>query len=68
MILTPKITPYSSTVGGGLKLVDQDGRVKFMVMICGIADGITKKETAIISEALARGIKDGVELPERAPV
>jgi hypothetical protein len=50
MRLTAKITPYSSTVGGGLQLCGPDGRTRFMVMFCGITDGITKEETAALSE------------------
>lgn len=66
MKLTPQLTPYSSTVGGGLQLLDEKGRVRFMVMICGVSDGITKEENSVIAAALAKGATDGIELAERA--
>jgi len=53
MRLTAKITSYSGTVGGGLQLCGPDGLTKFMVMFCGITDGITKEETAALSEQFA---------------
>lgn len=56
MRLTAKITPYSGTVGGGLQLCGPDGRTRFMVMFCGIADGITKEETETLSSQFAQWI------------
>jgi len=59
-------TPYSSTVGGGLTLVDEKGRARFMVAIFGTTEGITKEETAAIGAALASGIPaNGIEVQER---
>lgn len=65
MKLKAKQTPYSGTVGGGLTLLDETGRVRFMVAIFG-SEGITKDETAAIAKALASGIPaDGIDMPER---
>lgn len=65
--LTAKQTPWSGVVGGGLQLVDQTGRTRFMVMICGVSDGITKEENAAISAALASAVNEQpIELAERA--
>ena len=59
--------PYSGTVGGGLCLIDENGRARFMVAIFGTTEGITKEETAAIASALVSGIpEDGIEVPERA--
>lgn len=67
MKLKAKQTPYSSVVGGGLTLIDEHGRPRFMVMICGTTNGITKEETATIANALSSGIPtDGIELAERS--
>lgn len=58
-------TPYSSTVGG-LTLIDEAGRARFMVAIFGTTEGITKEETAAIGAALRSGIPaDGIDVPER---
>lgn len=57
--------PYSGTVGGGLRLIDEEGHVRFMVSIIGATEGITKEETAAISSALIMGIPEGIEVPER---
>lgn len=66
MKLTAKQIPYSSTVGGGLCLVDEKGRARFMVSVYGTTDGITKEETAAIARALAKGIPaGGIDVPER---
>lgn len=66
MKLKAQKTPYSSTVGGGLTLIDEAGCARFMVAIFGTTDGITKEETGAIAEALRSGIPaDGIEVPER---
>jgi hypothetical protein len=66
MKLKAKLVPYSSTVGGGLSLIDESGRVRFMVAIFGASHGITKEETTIISKALIAGLPpEGIEVPER---
>jgi hypothetical protein len=59
------IIPYSGTVGGGLMLIDQDGRARFQVAIIGTTKGITKEETAAISKALIDGIPEPFEVPDR---
>jgi hypothetical protein len=67
MKLKAEQTPYSSTVGGGLTLIDEAGRVRFMVAIFGTTQGITKEETAVIGAALRNGMPaDGIDVPERA--
>lgn len=66
MKLKAEQTPYSSTVGGGLTLIDEAGRARFMVAIFGTTQGITKEETAAIGAALRSGIPAvGIEIPER---
>ena len=66
MKIKAEVTPFSSTVGGGLTLVDEAGRVRFMVAVFGATQGITKEESQIISSALAAGIAaEGIEVPER---
>jgi hypothetical protein len=56
--------PYSGTVGGGLRLVDEDGRLRFMVPIIGASKGITKEQTAAITSALIKGIPEPIEVPD----
>lgn len=66
MKLKAQKTPYSGTVGGGLCLIDENGRARFMVAIFGTTQGITKEETAAIAAALESGIPaDGIDVPER---
>jgi hypothetical protein len=67
MKLHATMIPYSGTVGGGLSLIDEDGRARFMVAIVGITKGISKEQTAAISSALINGIPDGIEAPEAPP-
>lgn len=55
MKLTAKLTPYSSIVGGGLKLVDSEGRPQFMVMVCGVSNGISKEQNEELSKRLCDG-------------
>jgi hypothetical protein len=64
MKLTPKLTPYSSIVGGGLHLVDEAGRTRFMLMLCGASDGISKEENALIASHIAERF-GSVEVPDR---
>jgi hypothetical protein len=71
MKLHATMTPYSGTVGGGLNLIDENGKLRFIVTIFGIKLGtksvsLTKEETAAIAGALIRGIPDGIEVAERA--
>lgn len=66
MKLTVRKSPYSSTVGGGLSLVDEAGRQRFMVMFIGTTEGITKEEDAALSEQIAvLTEKHGVDVPAR---
>lgn len=66
MKLLAQTVPYSSVVGGGLMLCDESGRARFMVMLRGTTEGITKEETAALSEQFAAFIAErGLEVPER---
>lgn len=68
MRLRAKTVPYSSIVGGGLMLTDTiTGEARFIVTVRGVSGGITRRETEIISKALAIGFQgdDGVEVPDR---
>lgn len=58
MKLKAEKTPYSSVVGGGLTLVDYKGRVRFNVMICGAAEGISKEQDEEISRQLMDGFNN----------
>lgn len=62
------IIPYSGTVGGGLNLIDEDGKTRFMIAILGMTPdrkGITKEQTAAISKVLICGIPESFEVPEK---
>jgi hypothetical protein len=48
--LTASAVPYSSIVGGGLTLAKMDGRAGFIVNFIGTTEGVTKEETAALSE------------------
>ena len=50
MRLSARPLPYSSTVGGGVQLLDAHGRPRFMVAFIGMQDGITKEESVTLSE------------------
>lgn len=64
--LTAKPVPYSSIVGGGLTLSMKDGRAGFIVNFIGTSDGITKEETAALSERFAWFVNEfGVSVPLR---
>lgn len=66
MILKAQITPYSSIVGGGLTLVDENERARFMVMLIGTDSGITKQESDEIASQLARLINErGISVAAR---
>lgn len=65
MRLTIQKTPYSSIVGGGLTLCDEAGRARFLVMFCGTTAGITKEETAALTEQFADALPNGIDVPDR---
>ncbi len=65
MKLVLSATPYSSVVGGGLSLREHGGRVRFMVMLCGTTEGITKAEDAAIVKAIMDALPNGIEVPDR---
>lgn len=65
MRLRTKIVPYSSIVGGGLQLLDEKGRAVFIVNFIGTAWGISKDQTASLSEQLSALIEaHGLFLPD----
>lgn len=65
MKLNAQITPYSSTVGGGLTLLDEEGRASFMVLFCGTTRGISKEQTAALAKQFSGFIEEhGLEVPE----
>lgn len=64
--LAAKPVPYSSIVGGGLTLVKKDGSAGFIVNFIGTSEGITKEETAALSERFAWFVNEfGVSVPQR---
>lgn len=66
MRLSAQTVPYSSVVGGGLMLCDPTGRARFVVNFMGTTEGITKEETAAMSEQFAAWINShGLTCPER---
>lgn len=67
MKLKAQAVPYSSVVGGGLTLVDENGRARFIIVAMGTTEGINKEENAAIFAVLRDAInKSGVEVPDRA--
>lgn len=65
--LTAEPVPYSSIVGGWLVLKREDGRAGFVVNFIGTSEGITKEETAELSEQFARFVNDyGVSVQPRS--
>jgi hypothetical protein len=66
MKLHATMIPYSGTVGGGLRLIDEEGVARFFVHIdiLGIGKSISKEQTAAIASALINGIHDPIEVPE----
>lgn len=65
MKLTAKPISYSSIVGGGLMLLDAEGRAAFMVMLRGTTRGISKEQNDAIAEQLVRLINaDGLGVPD----
>lgn len=64
MKLKAKKSPYSSIVGGGLQLVDDNGRTRFMVLFTGTTDGISKEQDAALAEQLVAWINQhGLDIP-----
>jgi hypothetical protein len=51
--LSVDFVPHSSIVGGGLILKKMNGQAGFIVNFIGTSDGITKAETAALSEQFA---------------
>ena len=66
MKLNAKSIPFSSVVGGGLSLVDDSGRVRFIVNFMGSTAGITKEETAALAKQFGDWVaQHGLEVPDR---
>jgi hypothetical protein len=66
MKLKAQPVPFSSIVGGGLTLVDEEGRSAFIVSFMGTTNGITKEQTEAMAKAFARWVNEnGLEVPER---
>jgi hypothetical protein len=65
MKLHATMIPYSGTVGGGLKLIDEIGRARFMVAVIGMEKGVTREQTTAIAKALIDGIPEPFEVPEK---
>jgi hypothetical protein len=64
--LTADKVPYSSVVGGGLMLKRADGSAGFIVNFMGTTQGITKAETAALSERFAWFVNNfGCAVPAR---
>lgn len=64
MKLFATMLPYAGIAGGGLMLVDINGRSRFMVSIYGASKGITNEQTAAIAGELIKGIPAGIEIDE----
>jgi hypothetical protein len=66
MKLHATMIPYSGTVGGGLRLVDENGVLRFMALIevVGVKRGITREQSAAIASALIKGIPEPIEVPD----
>lgn len=66
MKLKAKALPHSSIVGGGLTLCDDAGRARFIVNFMGTTEGITKDETASLTQQFRSFIDEhGLEVPDR---
>lgn len=64
MKLVATIVPYSSTVGGGLALVNGEGQVQYMVSVFGaslnkeVSDQITRQLASLINNHGPLDIKE----------
>lgn len=64
MKLKANVVPYSSVVGGGLSLLDENGRARYQIMFIGTTDGISKEVTGALSKQIGDYInKYGLEIP-----
>ena len=66
MKLTARPIPYSSIVGGGLVLVDENGKDRFIITVAGTINGINFDENAYICNQLIAGIAAVLEPARRA--
>ena len=67
MKLTARTTGYSSVVGGGLMLCDDNGRARFLVNFIGTFEGITKEESQAMSQRIGELINEhGLSVSDRA--
>lgn len=61
------VVPYSSIVGGGLVLKQVDGRAGFIINFMGTTEGVTKEETAALTEQFLWFVRTfGCAVPVRA--
>ena len=56
---------FSSTVGSSVVLEDERGRSMFMIMACGVSDGIDARQSRVILGAVFEALKDGLDVPEK---
>lgn len=59
-----KKTPYSSVVGGGIQLVNENGEAVYMFGFMGTTRGISKEVTDAIADTLIAKFPDGFEIPD----
>lgn len=65
MRVSAKVVPWSSIVGGGVKLLDPSGKVCFMVAFIGMQQGITKEQSVALSEQFVTWVNNHkVTVPE----
>lgn len=52
MKLKAKLVPYSSVVGGGILLTDENGAARFQIILVGTTKGINKEQNDAICNQL----------------
>ena len=64
MKVDARILPYSGIVGGGVQLLDAQGRAQFQIALMGTTNGISKEQTHAIARRIAELINQhGLEVP-----
>lgn len=61
----PKRVAHSSVVGDSIVLSDEKGRARFMIMLTGTTEGVTKEEGETIMKELSRMLEDGIYMEPR---
>lgn len=65
MKLTARTVPYSSIVGGGVQLMNEQGHAAFQIALVGTTKGITFETTKAIADRLVELINEhGLEVPK----